>query len=274
MATMPRLVNAVLARVGLRLQRLHRPRSSGAGVASDFYRPAPSCQIPELATLYRLYLGERNDGFFVEVGAYDGVSYSNSSCLADVGWRGILIEPIPVFAQACRNHYRGNSRIQIVETAVGASNSSVEIMIAGPLTTTNEDILQRYRNVSWAKADVQDATTLIVPQRTLDEVLECAGAAGSPIDVLIVDVEGAEASVFAGFSVERWAPRMIIVELCHTHPDLHVTAASDADLQRSIEAAGYAVVYKDAINTVLVSNHLSRLPENNGNRRRQPASAM
>ena len=68
--------------------------------------------------------------------------------------------------------------------------------------------------------------------------------------VTIVDVEGAEASVFAGFSISRWKPTMIIAELTHTHPDLHVISAGDAHLQSAIQKAGYSVVYKDAINTV------------------------
>jgi FkbM family methyltransferase len=248
-----RLVNAVLARGGLRLHRVGRTEANDANVAPRFYRPTSSCQIPELATLYRLYLGERSDGLFVEVGAYDGISFSNSSCLADVGWRGILIEPIPRFAQACRERYRGNERIQVVESAVGAANANVEITLGGFLTTTNVDLLDRYRNIAWAKASFENETRLTVAQRTLDDILEAAGPQ-SPIDVLIVDVEGAEAAVFAGFSFERWTPHMIIVELCHTHPDLHAVSAADADLQRSIEGRGYAVVYKDLINTVLVAN--------------------
>jgi len=206
-----------------------------------------------LATLYRLFLGERSDGLFVEVGAYDGVTFSNSSCLAEVGWHGILIEPIPQFAEACRDLYRGNERIEVVETAIGATHSSIEITLAGPLTTTNDTLLAEYQSIEWAKESVQDVTTLTVSQRLLDDVLE-ASAPNMPIDVLIVDVEGAEASVFAGFTFERWRPRMIIAELAHTHPDLHTLSGADADLQREIEAQGYSIIYKDAINTVFLSS--------------------
>ena len=251
------LVNAALRRVGFRLERI-APESDGESVApvppSSFYKPSPSCQVSELATLYRLFLGERTDGFFVEVGAYDGISFSNSSCLAEAGWHGILIEPVPQFAQACRDRYRGNERIKVVETAIGAINSSVEINVADFLTTTNNALLAGYRNIDWAKESVKETTALTVSQRLLDDVLETS-APNKPIDVLIVDVEGAEASVFAGFTFERWRPRMIIVELAHTHPDLHSVSTADADLQRQIEKWGYSIVYKDSINTVFVLSH-------------------
>ena len=72
--------------------------------------------------------------------------------------------------------------------------------------------------------------------------------------LLVIDVEGAEAAVLRGFSLARWKPRMLIIELVHTHPDLHAVSAGDAHLQRLIEEAGYSVVYKDSINTVFVAD--------------------
>jgi FkbM family methyltransferase len=257
MTTISRLSNAVLARVGLRVERIRAPAIEDLQGRDDFYRPAPSCQIPELAALYRLFLGERNEGLFVEVGAYDGISFSNSSCLADVGWKGILIEPIPRFAQACRERYHGNARIQVVDAAVGDTATDVELTIAGPFTSMNDNVIKGYEQLDWAKQALKNSTRLTVRQRILDEILVASGAEGIQIDVLIVDVEGAEAAVFAGFSLEKWMPRMIIVELSHTHPDLHEISAGDAAVQRSIASVGYAVVYKDRINTVFVADEPS-----------------
>jgi FkbM family methyltransferase len=204
-----------------------------------------------LANLYRIFLGERSGGYFVEVGAFDGISFSNSSCLADAGWSGLLIEPIPSFAKACRVRYANNPRIKICEAAAGEENTAIEINIAGALTTTNRDVLRAYDSISWAKSSVRNVRRVTVPQRRLDDILDGL-AAPSPIDILIVDVEGAEASVFAGFTISKWQPRMMIVELVHTHPDLHTVMARDIDIQRMIESNGYSVVYKDMINTVFV----------------------
>src|SRR6185436_17619755 len=98
--SLSRLANRLLAPVGWHLTRVvptAEPR---------YYEPAPSCQLAELAGLYSLFLGERGNGFFVEVGAYDGISFSNTSCLAARGWSGMLVEYIPRFAQACRVLYK------------------------------------------------------------------------------------------------------------------------------------------------------------------------
>jgi FkbM family methyltransferase len=264
------LVNGLLGRVGWRLQRLPQNGVGGARARQLYYKPTPTCQISELATLYSLYLGERSDGLFVEVGAFDGISFSNSSCLAEVGWSGILIEPIPSFADECRTRYRGNDRIQIVEAAVGAENSTVEISVGGPFTSTNDEVVTRYHSLKWSKAAVQGATRLIVRQLTLDEILHAVNLAGNSIDVLIVDVEGAETGVFQGFSIDRWRPKLIIAELSHTHPDFHDISWKDAVLQQKIVQAGYIVVYKDYINTVFARADIHVRPPLPPDRSRQP----
>ena len=247
-----KLMDGLLGHVGLRRQRVPENEPGESRVRQPYYKPAPTCQIPELSTLYSLYLGERSDGVFVEVGAYDGISFSNSSCLAEAGWSGVLIEPIPQFAEGCRARYRGNDRIQVVEAAVGAENSTVEISVGGPYTSTCHEIVTRYRSLEWSKAAMHGSTRLSVRQLTLDEVLQAANLAGKPVDLLIVDVEGAEQAVFQGFSIDRWRPNMIIAELSHTHPDLYDISCDDAALQQNIVQAGYCVVFKDCINTVFV----------------------
>jgi FkbM family methyltransferase len=243
------LANGLLAPFGWHLTRvLPKPKAS-------YYEPAPSCQIAELAALYSLFLGERGSGFFVEVGAYDGISFSNTSCLATRGWSGVLVEPIPQFAQACRELYKSNNRIEVVESAVGDKEGEIDITIAGSLTTTNGALLEAYKGIEWSKQSVQNTSAIRVHQTTLDALLERRVDA-RPIDLVVIDVEGAEAAVLRGFSLATWRPRMLIIELVHTHPDLHSVSAGDAHLQRLIEEAGYLVVYKDSINTVFVADEV------------------
>ena len=50
----------------------------------DFYGLSPTCQIPKLNTIYEMYFGQKNNGCFVEVGAYDGEYVSNTS--GEVNW--------------------------------------------------------------------------------------------------------------------------------------------------------------------------------------------
>ena len=65
---------------------------------SGFFRSSPSCQIDNISELYEVFLTTKLDGVFVEVGAFDGYTFSNTWGLAQRGWRGIYVEPIPKYA--------------------------------------------------------------------------------------------------------------------------------------------------------------------------------
>ena len=58
------------------------------------YKIPSNCQVDNLNELYIEYFGYPSEGYFVEVGAYDGELFSNTACLADTGWKGLYIEPI------------------------------------------------------------------------------------------------------------------------------------------------------------------------------------
>ncbi len=41
------------------------------------------------------FFGRKNTGFYLEIGAYNGVELSNTYFFEAIGWNGILIEPDP-----------------------------------------------------------------------------------------------------------------------------------------------------------------------------------
>ena len=44
---------------------------------------------------YENLFKNKNDGFFIEIGADDGIHFSNTKFFEDLGWNGICIEPSP-----------------------------------------------------------------------------------------------------------------------------------------------------------------------------------
>src|SRR3954467_449899 len=51
-------------------------------------------QFGEDSMLWALFAGQL-DGFFIEVGAFDGYDCSVTYALEAIGWKGLLVEPIP-----------------------------------------------------------------------------------------------------------------------------------------------------------------------------------
>ena len=65
-------------------------------------------------------LGGKRDGFFVEFGATDGRTNSNTALLeADYGWRGILAEPNPAWHAALQDNRRADIDLRCVAAQGG-----------------------------------------------------------------------------------------------------------------------------------------------------------
>lgn len=225
---------------------LPRPQSE----IRAFYPQQRSCQIPHFYYLLEHFVGASHEGHYVETGAYDGIFASNTWGLAQRGWSGLLIEPVPELAESCRRNYAGFPKVQVVQSAVGRERGTLTLHLANQLTTANPKTRDEYANVDWALASLT-SRQVNVEVRTLDEILSSFSVPRG-FDVLVVDVEGFEAAVFDGFGLSRWMPKMIVVELADTHPDLKSTAREDAALGALISNAGYRIVFKDHINTVFV----------------------
>jgi FkbM family methyltransferase len=191
------------------------------------------------------------DGIFVEIGAFDGELCSNTSFLADLGWRGVYVEPIPEYAAACAARHRRNPGISVLQCAVGPAEQMTTLQVGNVLTTADAETAQAYGQIEWAKGFLK-GETLSVRQVRLEAILQNEGI---PVgfDLLVVDVEGGEEGVFTSFDLASWMPSMIIVELedeepsMQPFPSLTARAARVRDL---IRRHGYSAIYRDTINTV------------------------
>lgn len=164
------------------------------------------------------YLNFRN-GFFIEAGANDGISQSNTFLYErNLDWHGLLIEPNPKKCLQCKNN-RPNS---IVENFALVSHSYVNDFIEGNFDhDTYEDSLMamvfdegdccddisRY----YQKLKKENSKTIKVPAITLDKLLEKHNI-NQKIDFFSLDVESYEISVLNGFNIEKFLPTYVLIE--------------------------------------------------------------
>jgi len=223
-----------------------------------FYPLSSTCQIQRLGTIYEAVFGQRTDGTFVEVGAFDGDRYSNTSCLADVGWRGLYIEPVPLHVAICRERHRGNVGVQVLECAIGATPGRRPIQLAQLFSSFHTEAVEAskdvFRNLRSDEAlvpfdEIFTGDTAMVDVRRLDAVLT-EQAIAPRFEVLVVDVEGHETEVFDSFDLRAWTPQLIIVELLDLHPRYGKDAGEMAALRARILSHGYAHLHVDEVNTV------------------------
>ena len=115
------------------------------------YQYPSSCQIPHVHNLHdvlHFIFGYKKTGLFIEVGAYDGESFSNTSGLADLGWNGHYLEPIPKFAKACASRHSWNApRVKVHQVCAGEKDGDiVTLSTAGPFTSAVQDEIDSLAN--------------------------------------------------------------------------------------------------------------------------------
>lgn len=160
-----------------------------------------------------------NNGYFVELGANDGISQSNSYYFEKYrGWKGVLVEPIPhnylkclknrskntqVFCNACVSFDYKEKFVEIVysnlmSTSLGLetdiSNSENHALIGKQFLEKNED------NFNFGAIAKQ-----------LNNILLKANAP-KKIDFLSLDVEGSEIEVLKGINHNEYRFKFICIE--------------------------------------------------------------
>jgi FkbM family methyltransferase len=202
-----------------------------------------TCQIPGLEAFYYGIFGEKRDGTFVEVGAHDGITYSNTWPLAVNGWAGLYVEPIPEFANQCRGNHARHPRVFIEECAIGAVDG-VELA----LHTNGQGLFTGSKEVGLLLG-AGESVYIRVEQRTLDSLLHQYSDIIEDIDLLVVDVEGMELKVLAGFNVPKYLPTMIIIE-AHEQHHLEAMRFNAKEINELLYHFGYTRIYSDDINNI------------------------
>jgi FkbM family methyltransferase len=174
------------------------------------------------------YFDRKPQGVFVEVGANDPEKGSQTLLLEQMGWEGILVEPQ---APCCERLRQRRARSKVVQVACGspAQRGIAPFHIAG---LDSRSSLKKYTH----DPAVMFTSVAEVQVMTLNEVLEQAGL--RQVDFLSIDVEGSELEVLRGLDLQRFQPRLVMVE------DYLFTLK----VHRHLGAAGYKLVKRTGSN--------------------------
>ena len=170
--------------------------------------------LNELDRKLKKYIDFR-DGYFIEAGANDGLTQSNTYWFERFrGWRGLLVEAVPEKAQACR---RNRPRATIVQSALVGSDTirSVQIntadLMAFVAVGSDEDAVERARLArAMAVQNLTQVEKIEVPAKTLSSILD--NLESPRVDLFSLDVEGFELEVLKGLDLRRHRPTYILLE--------------------------------------------------------------
>jgi FkbM family methyltransferase len=204
-----------------------------------------SCQIETLGDIYEQYIGYKEDGFFVDIGAFDGWRWSNTAPLVEAGWRGIMVEPSPVF-DLLQERLGKNEKISLVASGIGIYSGEATFYLGDSESTFLNDLIATNPRLSYDHVIKKHVMTM----NTLLSAYDCP----EHYDVLSVDVEGCEIGVLGGYDLERWRPKLAIVEMDEHHA-VEMLAANAAMILAYFYHYGYGRIYYDDINSVFAESY-------------------
>ena len=185
---------------------------SEKGIADGNYLISFSQQAEDLH-IDRFFNG-RSSGFYVDIGAFDPVVYSNTLKFYQRGWRGINIEPNPDLIQKIRTHRPAdiNLNVAISDTCEKLSYYRFE---SPALNSFSEAHV-----ADWAgQKGFKQVDVLTLPTRLLSDVLDEYLPADTAIDFMSVDVEGWDLKVLSSNNWKRYRPTLLLVEFEYSLQD-------------------------------------------------------
>jgi FkbM family methyltransferase len=192
------------------------------------------------------------NGFYVDVGAWEPDIDSVTKAFYEAGWRGINIEPGPVFFRLAQRRPRDIN----LQLAIGAREGRLPLHVHH----SDDTVLGTSTLQAGIPSDTQSGHLQIeeceVEVRTLAQVLD-AHAAGQHIHFLKIDAEGAEHEILQGAHWQRHRPELLVIEA--TRPNS--PERNDAVWTPLLVAAGYRAVWFDGLNAwFLREESMARAP--------------
>jgi FkbM family methyltransferase len=153
------------------------------------------------------HYNNKNNGFFIEIGASDGIELSNTYLLETrYNWKGICCEPIPdKFEKLVKN--RPNS-ICCNKALYNQSDLIVEFDIANTYDLLSG--ISKYIDVHKSIVD-SNKTTIQVETITLMDILDKYNAPLF-IEYMSLDTEGSEFEIIKNFDFDKYTFGLIDVE--------------------------------------------------------------
>jgi FkbM family methyltransferase len=193
--------------------------------------PAPAAQPPAPSSAEKKYYGldgldrklevflDFDNGYFVELGANDGVNQSNTFYFEQSrGWKGVLIEPVLHNFIKCKAARSPENFFQCAacvgfdykEETLRLHYSNLLTTPTGISTDCPDPEAQARGGYQYIPAHERDIV-IHAPARTLQSIL-LEAQAPRVIDLLSLDVEGGEMEVLQGIDHTRFQFRFLLVE--------------------------------------------------------------
>ena len=155
------------------------------------------------------YFKNKNCGFYIDIGCYHPIKYSNTALLYNRGWKGINIDmnstSIDLFNIA------RNRDINIC-SAISSTNKQVTQFIDHSYSPVNT-IDKKFSDIISKKLSIKPFIEKKIQTYTLSQVLKKYKVLLNQVDFLNIDVEAHDYEVLKGIDFVKIKPKIICIEI-------------------------------------------------------------
>ena len=162
-------------------------------------------------------------GTFLDLGANDGVTFSNTRALAEKGWQGVLIDASPKAFDKLLMNYQAMSGFEFYQLAISNSSGPISLSESGPILSLQDsendalvstiDEKERRRWENYVKYD-----SVMVESVTWEDMVKLMTR--QYFDFISIDIEGSEMFVLPKLDLRE--VKMVCIEW-NSKPELKET---------------------------------------------------
>jgi len=172
-------------------------------------------QYGECAILHTLFLN-RPPGYFIDIGAADGIRYSNTLNLINRDWSGILVEPCHHFLETLLENYADHKKVNIYSGAVSDYNGSSKFHVwkeggDSQISTIVEDQYESIKNSDWWKKEGSFTNEYDVDVITPVDLLN-KFKAPKYIEFVDIDAEASEMAILDAWPWDEYEVELFCIE--------------------------------------------------------------
>ncbi len=195
------------------------------------------------AASYLRALG-RSCSSYIDIGANDPVSHSNTYLFYRDGGSGLLVEANPEIARRIRRRRPRDTVINMAVVPEGSGTIDLHVMDMDGLSTVS---------ASWRETIAQqEAATPVkvvkVPVIGINDLLE-SNIDSRKVDFASVDIEGLDYAVLSAWDFDRWRPYLFCAETAEVSIEQY---ARDERIGGLMKDRGYQPLFHTFANTIFV----------------------
>jgi len=141
-------------------------------------------QNNEEKVIVNFFYKNPNNGKFLDIGAYDGITLSNTYRLVELGWEGTCVEPSSVVFTKLFNTHKNNENIKLVNAAITLESKLLNFYESNGDAVGS--VVKEHKE-KWESGSAIKFREVFIKTITMDELLSVSGY---DFSFLNLDVEG------------------------------------------------------------------------------------